>query len=335
MHNESFRVAPIAIPGQQSYDGQPFPLVLACQTPEADLDVATAWVSEHRRELLDQAARHGTVLFRGFPLRTAEDFDRFIGYFGLPNFPYEQSLSNAVRVNKTPRVFTANEAPPTVTIHLHHELAQTPVYPNWLFFFCEQPASSGGATPICRSDVLWDRLAERCPAFTADCRSKGLRYTNVMPARNDADSGMGRSWQSTLLAQTSQQAEDRLRKLGYSWQWLPDGSLSATTPVLPAVRQLPDGRTSFFNQLIAAAMGWKDARNDPSRAITFGDGSALDREAVLIAAQLGEALSFDVPWERGDVALVDNYRAMHGRRCFSGTRKVLASLVGAESRTQP
>src|SRR5262249_11996323 len=150
----------------------------------------------------EQAARHGAVLFRGFPVHTAQDFDRFVAGFGLENFAYEDSLSNAVRVNRTPRVFTANEAPPTVTIFLHHEMAQTPIYPSKLFFFCEQPAESGGATPICRSDVLWGRLATRCPDFARDCVDKGLRYSNVMPSENDPNSGMGRSWQSTLKAKS-------------------------------------------------------------------------------------------------------------------------------------
>jgi hypothetical protein len=149
-----------------------------------------------------------------------------------------------------------------------------------------------------------------------------------MPGENDAASGMGRSWQSTLRATTRTEAEARLRELGYEWEWLPEG-LRATTPVLPAVRKLADGRTTFFNQLIAAARGWKDSRNDPSRAITFGDGTPLDRDAVLIAVELGDELSFDIPWQRGDVALVDNYVAMHGRRTFTGTRKVLASLIAA------
>jgi hypothetical protein len=268
-------------------------------------------------------------LFRGFPLATAEDFDAFVAAFDLPNFAYYESLSNAVRINKTPRVFTANEAPPSVNILFHHEMAQTPIYPSRLFFFCEQPAAEGGATPLCRSDILWERLAARCPAFARDCQSKGLRYSNVMPAENDATSGMGRSWQSTLRATTRPEAEARLREIGYSWEWLENGDLRATTPVLPAVKELTGGRKSFFNQLIAAFQGWKDTRNDPSKAITFGDGTKLDREAVNIAAKLAEELAFDVPWQRGDVALVDNYVTMHGRRTFSGARKVLASLIAA------
>ena len=327
MTTETIQVRSVGIQGQQEYGREPFPLVLACSGP-ATREWTAQWIAENRSRLCAQASRHGAVLFRGFPLAGAQDFDRFVAAFDLPNFAYEDSLSNAVRVIKTPRVFTANEAPPSVTIFLHHEMAQTPLYPAKLFFFCEEAAESGGATPLCRSDVLWERLRSECPGFAHDCETRGLKYSNVMPAENDPTSGMGRSWQSTLRASTREEAEARLSALGYSWTWLPDGCLRATTPVLPAVRNLDDGRTSFFNQLIAAFQGWRDERNDPAKSITFGDGTPLDRNAVDVATRLGEELSFDVPWQRGDVALVDNYVAMHGRRSFTGTRKVLASLVG-------
>jgi hypothetical protein len=328
MSADSFaELATVPLAGQQQYDGRSFPTLLQNRTPAAPLEAVLRWIETNRRQVIEEAERCGAVLLRGCPVRTAEDFDRVVAAFDLPNFAYDDSLSNAVRINKTARVFTANEAPPEVSIPLHHEMAQTPVSPSKLFFFCEKPAETGGATPICRSDVLWQRLAERCPQFAADCATKGLRYANIMPSENDFKSGIGRSWQSTLKATTHDAAEDRLRRLGYEWEWLEDGCLKAVTPVLPAVRDLPDGRRAFFNQLIAATRGWKDKRNDPSRSVTFGDGTPLDRDAAGIACELGEELSFDVPWEQGDVVLVDNCRAMHGRRAFTGTRKVLASLV--------
>lgn len=329
MSDGAFQVETIQVPGQQTYDGREFPLALRCGAPSATLDETAAWLAENRGRLEEQAALHGAILFRGFPLATAEDFDRFVSAFDWPNFAYDESLSNAVRVNRTRRVFTANEAPPTVTIFLHHEMAQTPIYPSKLFFFCEQPAEQGGATPLCRSDILWRRLSECCPNFAEDCRRKGLRYTNVMPSANDANSGMGRSWQSTLGAETQEAAERRLKTLRYDWQWLDDGCLRVTTPVLDAVRDLPDGRIAFFNQLIAAYCGWKDRRNDPAKSITFGDGAPLDGDATLEAARLAEEITFDLAWQHGDVALVDNYVTMHGRRAFSGTRRVLASLIAA------
>ncbi len=290
MIQNTLDVAPISLAGQQEHGGRPFPQALACRTPGATLEDVSGWIGAHRQSLLDESAHCGAILFRGFPLHTAEDFDRFIAAFELPNFPYAESLSNAVRVNRTDRVFTANEAPPAVTIYLHHEMAQTPLFPSRLFFFCERAAERGGATPLCRSDVLWERLSAACPEFARDCQAKGLRYSNVMPAENDPNSGMGRSWQSTLRAATREEAEARLQTLGYDCQWLDDGCLRATTPVLPAVRPLGGGRASFFNQLIAAYHGWKDTRNDPSKAITLGDGTPLDAEAVATAVRLADEL---------------------------------------------
>lgn len=317
------------VDGQQEWNGKLFPLVLECEGQNPAVEELAAWIAANGEELTQRAFDHGAILFRGFPVITDLDFDAFISSFDLPNFKYEDSLSNAVRTNRTERVFTANEAPPEVTIFLHHEMAQTPVYPSKLFFFCEQAAESGGATPLCRSDVLFERLQEQCPTFAMDCEAKGLLYSNVMPSTDDADSGMGRSWQSTFSVETREEAEASMRALGYSFEWLDDGCLKATTPQLQAVRDLGDGRKSFFNQLIAAFKGWKDSRNDPSKAITFGDGSPLDPADTNLAADLAEEITFDVPWQDGDVALVDNYVTMHGRRTFVGKRKVLASLVAS------
>ncbi len=319
----------LELEGQQEHDGKVFPLAYRCDSGEATLSEATAWTAVHANKLCAQAAEHGAVLLRGFPLASAEDFDAMAEAFALPNFSYDDSLSNAYRINFTPRVFSANEAPPEATISLHHEMAQTPIYPSKLFFFCQVAAETGGATPICRSDVLWERLVEKRPAFASACMEKGLRYSNVMPAEADKASSMGRSWQSTFSADTREAAEARMDSLGYTWEWLSNGDLRATTPVLPAVKALGNGRYSFFNQLIAAFSGWKDARNDPAKAITFGDGSPLDPAAVEVASALADELTFDVPWQAGDLALVDNYVAMHGRRSFTGTRKVMASLVAA------
>lgn len=331
MSAELFVVEPDTVPGQQSYGESAFPRVLVCRSTDATLDETCTWIRAQRNELAEELHRSGTILFRDFPLSTDRDFDAFIRAFDFPNFRYEDSLSNAVRVVRTERVFTANEAPPEVTIFFHHEMAQTPIYPGKLFFFCEQAAKEGGATPLCRSDVLFQRLQQDCPAFARDCEEKGLLYHTVMPGENDPNSGMGRSWQSTFRAETREQAEARMRELKYTWEWLEDNCLRATTPVLPAVFELPDGRKTFFNQLIAACQGWKDKRNDPSKAITFGDGTLLDRDAVMQSVAIADELAFDVPWQAGDVALVDNYLVMHGRRTFSGTRKVLASLVATET----
>ena len=314
-----------ALTGQLAHNGQPFPL--AIEVAAESLDGACSWALDMASELSMLASEHGVVLVRGLPLAKPEEFDAVVSAFGFRNFSYADSMSNAHRINHTLRVFSANEAPANVVIFLHHEMAQTPFYPSKLVFFCQAAAEEGGATPVCRSDILWERLCAEQRIFAAACETKGLRYTNVMPGEADTESGMGRSWQSTFSADNREAAEARLAKLGYSWEWQANGDLSVTTPVLPAVRQLANGRTSFFNQLIAVFKGWKDIRNDPARAIRFGDGSPLNRADVAAASAIADELTYDISWRNGDIALVDNYVAMHGRRAFKGTRKVLASLV--------
>ncbi|QLC25359.1 SyrP protein [Parasphingopyxis algicola] len=313
----------VDIAGQQHWHDRAFPEIHA----QSGGDALPELLHSERTAIDASLAGTGAILFRGFGIATAEQFDAAVEAYGAPNFAYDYSLSNAVRINLTPRVFTANEAPPDTSIYLHHEMAQTPLYPSKLFFFCETVAESGGATPICRSDILLERLTAEKPELVDAFAAKGVRYRNVMPDENDASSGQGRSWRATLGVESRNAAEARLRALDYDWEWLDGGALRAITPVLSAVRTLPDGRAVFFNQLIAAYRGWADSRNDPKRTITFGDGSAIDPGDMALAIAIADELTFDIPWQDGDVALIDNFLVMHGRRPFTGKRRVLASLI--------
>jgi alpha-ketoglutarate-dependent taurine dioxygenase len=300
---------------------QDFPAIIA---GNGDL---SAFLGANKDAVDAALADAGALLFRGFDVDDAQAFDASIGGYGEPGFTYEESLSNAVRINVTERVFTANEAPPETEIHLHHEMAQTPLYPSKLFFYCEIAPQEGGATPVCRSDWLLEQLGADDPALVARFSDEGVRYTNAMPANDDAGSGQGRSWRSTLGVASKEAAETRLAELSYEWEWLADDTLRATTPALPAIRTLPDGSKSFFNQLIAAFRGWSDSRNQANKSIAFGGGQPIGPEHMARAISLSEKLTRDIAWHAGDVALIDNFRVMHGRKPFKGKRRVLASLV--------
>ena len=306
-----------------------FPSVIVNDGSITNLEQSERWIQQHKIELEATLKSSGAILFRGFPLDSAETFDIFSSAFGYPNFTYKESLSNAVRINFTESVFTANEAPKEVEIYLHHEMAQTPISPSKLFFFCKSAADKGGATPLCRSDMLFAELTKQAPQLAQNFESKGLKYTTHMPAKDDLESGQGRSWQSTLSVESTEQAESKLAELGYSWTWMADGSLKATTPILPAVVDVGNNVKVFYNQLIAAYMGWKGVRENPSSAITFGDGSHIAVNDLDLVASLASQFTFDLPWQDGDVALVDNYMAMHGRKPYSGERKrqVLVALA--------
>ena len=309
-------------PSQHHYADGPFPSVIA---KSGDL---AAFIERHKTAIDAELSRSGAVLFRGFDVPNAHALDAAIEAYGEDGFSYAQSLSNAVRVNITPRVFTANEAPSDVSIYLHHEMAQTPLYPAKLFFYCEIAPDDGGATPLCRSDIVLERLKQVNPELAAKFETLGGCYTHTMPDAPDAKSGQGRSWRDTLTLDNKAGAEARLTELGFAWTWQEGDNLTVTSPVLDAVRTLGDGRKVFFNQLIAAYRGWSDSRNTASKSVTFGDGSVIDGAAMSTAIKIADEISYDLNWQAGDVALLDNFIVMHGRRPYSGKRRVLASLIG-------
>ncbi len=339
MNSATFDVVEVGLPGQQTHEGVVFPLMLApreagLQTEAEvalELDAACAWIEAESGDLLALAERHGAVLFRGFPVRTAQDFDRFVAAFGLENFAYEDSLSNAVRVNRTPRVFTANEARRRGHPPAPRDGANTNLSLSALFLLRAAGRAGRGDADLPIGRAL-DPPGGSPGRVHPPLRRAGPEVFERHAVGRRRQLGNGPKLAEHSPRHNRAEAEAKLKRLGYTWQWLDDGCLRATTPVLPAVHELAPGRTSFFNQLIAAARGWKDSRNDPSRSITFGDGSPLDPEAVALAVAIAEELSFDIPWQQGDVALVDNMVAMHGRRRYQGTRKVLASLVAAAGR---
>ena len=314
---------------QLNFNTSVFPSVIQNPEKNASLDESILWLKSHLAQIETQLESSGAVLFRGFAMNSAETFDAFSAAFGYKSFTYQESFSNAVRINFTERVFTANEAPKDVEIYLHHEMAQTPISPDKLFFFCKTAADHGGATPICRSDKLYEALKKAAPELAQDFLNKGVKYTTYMPYEDNHESGQGRSWKSTLSVNNKAEAEARLIELGYNWEWMTDDSLKAITPVLPAVRKLENGVYTFYNQLIAAYLGWKGVKDDPSVAITFGDHSHITAEALQLIVKLSKQFTFDLEWQDSDMVLIDNKMAMHGRRSYSGERKrqVLVALA--------
>jgi len=315
------------------YSQDKFPSIIVNDGSINTIEAATAWIKENVSTLEKELNCTGALLFRGFPVVDALTYDAFFSAFGYPNFTYQESLSNAVRINHTDYVFTANEAPQAVEIFLHNEMAQTPLYPGRISLFCQASAEQGGETVICRSDSIYTQLMAMEPALTKKLAEVGVKYTSCMPSEDRPESGQGRSWKSTLSVNNIEEAEEKLSKLGYSWQWAEDGSLTAQTSALPAIRTLDGGRKVFFNQIIAAYMGWPGVKEHPATALCFGDNSEFSTTYLDTIVGISEAISYNIAWQNGDLVLVDNNLAMHGRRPYSGERKRKVLVVLGSEKT--
>ena len=115
-------------------------------------------------------------------------------------------------------------------------------------------ATSIGGNPACGAvRIRRESVREnQIPEFIRDCSKLHVKYTNIMPNKSDKYSGQGRSWCSTLAVKDKQSAENKLRNLGYKWEWQSDYSIKVQTRPLPAIKTTKNGRKVFFNQMIAA-----------------------------------------------------------------------------------
>ena len=168
--------------------------------------------------------------------------------------------------------------------------------------------------------------------FCGETEELGVRYRNAMPDSADLASGQGRSWRDTLNVTDRKQAEQRLTELGYNFRWLDDGGISVQTPPLLAVDEFGRGKDVFFNQIVAAAAGWTNDESDEEPRLCYGDYSRIDQNDLEAAIAASYEHTVDLGWQTGDIALLDNLKVMHGRRPFSGSRSILASLCTPISR---
>jgi len=321
-------VSPISISEQKTFDGVDFPLVLAPEAgAEASADTLAQWIASHADELRAQMIDHGAILFRGFGLDSPDDFEAMLDAAQFENMPYIGGAAPRTQVTKS-RILTANESPPSEPIPFHHEMAQVPNPPAYVFFYCDIAPSVGGETAIVLSNQVYNRFQAIAPAFAERVEREGVRYIRVMPPQDDATSAIGRSWKSTFQTEDVAEAERRMEAIGTRWEWLESGDLRTETATVPAIRtDERSGKKTFFNSMVAAYTGWIDSRNDPRRAVVCGDGDAVDGDALEATAIAMTEESVAFRWQAGDMLWLDNRLVMHARRPYEGPRRILASIA--------
>ncbi len=314
---------------QKQVNGLDFPLVVLPPNDRVATERAAfdQWVSEHKSEIHDHLIRHGAILFRGFPVPSAEAFEAFLDQTDYQNMPYVGGAAPRTQVTKS-RIVTANESPATEKIPFHHEMAQTPHPPGYIFFYCDIAPASGGATSILHSAEICQRFFDIAPDFAAKVEQQGVRYIRYMPADTDASSPIGRSWKDTFHVDNRADCEAKLRADEMTWQWLDNDLLRTESKTLPAIR-FDDAtqQKTFFNSILAVYTGWDDARNVATKAVILDNGELMDADVMHKTVTAMDELCVNFTWQEGDVLFVNNHTVLHAREPFTGDRRILASIA--------
>ncbi|WP_299411698.1 TauD/TfdA family dioxygenase [Acaryochloris sp. IP29b_bin.148] len=278
------------------------------------------WVEQNLPRLQTHLHTHGGILFRGFALSGSQEFGEFMA--AVSTTPMSYSYRSTPRTQVEGNVYTSTEYPADRTIPLHNEMAYARQWPLTLAFYCQQPALEQGETPIADSRRVLARIPE-------DIRQK-FADLGVLYVRNYGG-GLDLPWQEVFQTEDRQEVETFCRQADIEFEWWGTDQLR-TRQVCDAIATHPHTHdTVWFNQAhLFHASNLGEAQQHLEhwpRNAYFGDGSEITKAvlAEIRAAFAQETILF--PWQSGDVLLLDNMLTAHGRRPFTGPRRVLAGMA--------
>lgn len=281
------------------------------------------WLKQNLDKVNSLLLQHGAIRFRGFDSTRLDDFVRFNQTAFVESMDYTMASSPRREIDR--QVYTSTDHPPEETIHMHSELSYAHDWPGKLAFFCEQPATWGGATMV--ADTR--KLLKAIPVdMVAKFRRHGIRYSRYLTAT------AGLPWSRVFGTDNKQQVEQYCRQHLIDFCWQNADALKISWH-RPAVVDHPVSKQSvwfnhglFFHQLaLPDVVQAEIAASEQPFSSCYGDGSAISTAEFYVLKQAYEALMFDVVWQAGDILLLDNLLMAHGRRAFGGTRKVRVAMA--------
>jgi len=274
---------------------------------------------------LEQA---GGLLFRGFDLLGEQAFQAFAKAFGHELLTYEFGSTPRSALEKG--VYTSTEYPAHQVIPLHCEQAYTRQWPMKIWFHCIQASEEGGETPIADTRLIYARMPAAIRERFAEKR--------LMYVRNYGN-GLDLPWQRAFNTDDRAVVEAYCRAQEIAFEWKEDGELR-TRQVCQAVAVHP--RTAehvWFNQAhlfhisnLAPAVqeslrALVDSDIELPRNVYYGDGTPIEAEVLDQIRAVLDDCTLKFPWHQGDVLMLDNMLASHGRSSFKGARKVVVAMA--------
>jgi alpha-ketoglutarate-dependent taurine dioxygenase len=300
----------------------------------ADLDSLLETAAARRELWSEKLLAHGALLLRGYGVATVAAFQRFVAAFSGSGalFNYAGGASPRNVLSEAGGVYSSTEYPPDMTLSLHNELSYADVYPSRLFFFCLTAPKIGGETTLGDSRSI---LRSIDPDVLDAFREKQIRYVrNLSP-----DRGTGYSWQDAFETDNPDIAEARCREIGADFEWRPDRTLRMSQ-VRPATAAHPEtGEEVWFNQAdgfhptaldretYQALMSFAGSEENFRLGVTYGDGSPIDVDALEHVREVLRSETIPHRWRAGDILVLDNMLAAHGRMPFAGPRKIALAMT--------
>ena len=305
----------------ESIDGG-FPHCVHADPGAADFE---RWFAREMPRLEPALLRAGALLFRDFPLREPEDFRRAVAAMAPQLRGYAGGTSPRSRVAEG--IYTSTEYPKQLEIPLHNEMSYSVRWPGRLYFFCATEPQVGGETPLADSRCI---LQEMPASIVEEFDRRELLYVrNLAPANARYN-----AWSKAFETDDRAQVEAHCREMDIGCEWQPGGGLRIHERRPPTRVHPLTGERVWFNQVhLFHASNTPMASNVDARieaglpmAAYYGDGGRIENATLPRVREVLRAQRRAFRWCQGDLLVVDNRLAAHGRLPFDGPRRILVAM---------
>lgn len=247
-------------------------------------------------EDVDAAFRqYGAVLFRGF-VWDLTSFRRFARVHA-PHAVFNESDEREI-VDTQAIIQTVNRG--AAAFPLHPELARVPWRPDVAIFACDRPSREGGRTTLCDGAAVVKELSQETLTFLS---SRKFRY------RQPATRELLEYW---LETETPSINTLRNPPPGCPFRFEIRDSKVFCCFDTPALYKPPYLNEDTFGSFMLFARYLLENHHFP----VMDDDEPIPPSIAEEIKAVSDRLTVPVPWQKGDVAIVDNWRFMHGRQAI-------------------
>lgn len=303
---------------------------------------AAKWATENKPALDESLLVHGAIFLTGFGI-TPTDFPQVASAMS----PNEKSLEYTGGTSPRPKVsegvYLSTTYPAGATMVQHHEMTYFREWPLKVFFYAENPSPIGGETPLCSSRVFMSKLD---PQIVNEFAKREVQYIR--------NYGMtGPNWEQSFQTDNRSEVETFCNNKGIEWEWRPENRLRTRHTAQGIANHPTTGEKLWCNQAhaLSSHSGVRGLRSstlklfapgfseeliqgivdgDPLDAPHFtryGDGGLIDPSIIDEVNHLLESEKTTIKWQQGDLMILDNMLASHGRNPYQGERRILATLT--------
>ncbi len=328
-----------------TFGTEPLPLVVSPKRTTSAAEFMGLLKSE-RGWLSQRLLEHGGLLFRGWPVEDAHDFQAAIDALGTGS-AVNYIGGDSPRTKIVGSVYSSTEAPADLTIPLHNELSFVRHYPKHIFFYCERAPVERGETILGDARRVYRALD---PEVRERFLARQLKYVSAYYGKSlimdvvNAFQRSHKSWHEVFETRERDEVERLCREHDFEFRWHGRRrnwiKISQTRPAAithPETREwvwFCQPHLYDFNPRLLGGWRFVGARMFYARPHTrlhevfHGDGGRVERDDIYHVMDVLEANTIRFAWQRRDVLVLDNVLSMHGRASFTGPRRILAAMTG-------